>query len=90
MLANPEVELRGTEFLRARRSQCASVIQQAQEAVNKWIHTYGVRNFNEVTNMAKQTGTDLEKALEKNLQKKTSRDFDRLQQNDKLRSPRSQ
>ena len=61
-------------------------IQQAQEAVNKWIHTYGVRYFNELTNMANQTGTD----LEKNLQKKTSRDFDRHQQNDKLRSPRSQ
>ena len=40
--------------------------------------------------MANQTGTDLEKALEKNLKKKTSRDFDRHQQNDKLRSPRSQ
>ncbi len=112
-------------------------IQQAQEAVDKWITTYGVRYFNELTNMAilteevgevariiasrygeqsagsvsvepedladefadvlfvliclaNQTGTDLEKALEKNLQKKTSRDFDRHQQNDKLRSPRYQ
>lgn len=26
-------------------------IQQAQETVNKWIKTYGVRYFNELTNM---------------------------------------
>lgn len=107
-------------------------IQEAQEAVDSWINTYGVRYFNELTNMAilteevgevariiarrygeqssgtakveredladelsdvlfvliclaNQTGTDLEKAFQKNLQKKTSRDFDRHQQNDKLR-----
>ena len=107
-------------------------IQEAQEAVDNWIHTYGVRYFNELTNLAilteevgevariiarsygeqskgsatigpedlsdelsdvlfviiclaNQTGIDLEKAFHKNLQKKTSRDFDRHQQNDKLR-----
>ena len=27
-------------------------IQEAQEAVDKWIKTYGVRYFNELTNMA--------------------------------------
>jgi len=27
-------------------------IQQAQELVDKWIHTYGVRYFSELTNMA--------------------------------------
>ncbi|MFO7934868.1 MAG: hypothetical protein R6U78_12400 [Bacteroidales bacterium] len=32
-----------------------------------------------------QTGTGLEMALQKNLKKKTARDFDRHQQNDKLR-----
>lgn len=110
-------------------------IQEAQKAVDSWIHTYGVRYFNELTNMAllteevgevariiarrygeqskgscgvepedladelsdvlfvliclaNQTGTDLETAFQKNLQKKTARDFDRHQQNDKLRVPR--
>jgi NTP pyrophosphatase (non-canonical NTP hydrolase) len=35
--------------------------------------------------LANQTGTDLEEAFRKNLEKKTTRDFDRHQQNDKLR-----
>src|SRR5687768_8422037 len=35
--------------------------------------------------LANQTGVDLEKALEKNLQKKTSRDRDRHHRNNKLR-----
>jgi hypothetical protein len=39
--------------------------------------------------MTSQPDIDLEKALPKNLQKKTTRDFDRHQQNDKLRVPRS-
>ena len=112
-------------------------IKEAQETVDKWISTYGVRYFNELTNMAilteevgevasiiartygeqskgtartetedladelsdvlfvlvclaNQTGVDLEKAFQKNLQKKTARDFERHQQNDKLRSPRPQ
>jgi NTP pyrophosphatase (non-canonical NTP hydrolase) len=112
-------------------------IQEAQQKVDQWIKKYGVRYFNELTNMAilteevgevarimarqygeqsegivsvssadladeladvlfvviciaNQTGTDLETAFNKNIQKKTSRDFDRHQQNDKLRVPRSQ
>jgi NTP pyrophosphatase (non-canonical NTP hydrolase) len=107
-------------------------IQEAQQKVDQWIKKYGVRYFNELTNMAilteevgevarimarqygeqsegtipnssadladeladvlfvviciaNQTGTDLETAFNKNIQKKTSRDFDRHQQNDKLR-----
>jgi NTP pyrophosphatase (non-canonical NTP hydrolase) len=111
-------------------------IKEAQEKVDGWITQYGVRYFNELTNMAilteevgevariiarkygeqsagnsqfeketladeladvlfvviclaNQTGTDLEQALTKNLEKKTSRDFDRHQQNDKLRDPTS-
>ena len=106
-------------------------IQEAQEKVDAWIKNYGVRYFNELTNMAilteevgevariiartygeqsvsktqsdtldladeladvmfvviclaNQTGIDLEAAMQKNLQKKTTRDFDRHQQNDKL------
>ncbi len=112
-------------------------IKEAQEAVDKWISTYGVRYFNELTNMAilteevgevariiartygeqskgsadietenlanelsdvmfvlvclaNQTGIDLEQAFQKNLQKKTARDFERHQQNDKLGYPRPQ
>ncbi len=106
-------------------------IQEAQEKVDKWIKTYGVRYFNELTNMAilteevgevarimartygeqssgnsdesmnlsdeladvlfvllciaNQTGTDLDKALEQNLEKKTTRDSRRHLENDKLR-----
>lgn len=112
-------------------------IQEAQEAVDNWINTYGVRYFNELTNMAilteevgevariiarsygeqskgnarveqedladelsdvlfvliclaNQTGIDLEKAFRNNLKKKTARDFERHQQNDKLKDRRSQ
>ncbi len=106
-------------------------IQEAQEQVDAWIVKYGVRYFNELTNMvilteevgevariiartygeqsagsvpgkeeladeladvlfvliclANQTGIDLTGAFHKNLEKKTARDFDRHQQNDKLR-----
>ena len=105
-------------------------IQDAQKEIDNWIKTYGVRYFNELTNMAilteevgevasiiareygdqsyrkgiqkadlsdefadvlfvliclaNQTGINLEDALKKNLEKKTRRDFDRHQQNDKL------
>jgi len=106
-------------------------LQEAQVKVDEWINSYGVRYFNELTNMAilteevgevarimareygeqsvgsatlgkealadeladvlfvlmciaNQTGIDLNDAFLKNLQKKTSRDFDRHQQNDKL------
>ena len=107
-------------------------LQEAQLKVDEWIREYGVRYFNELTNMAilseevgevariiardygeqsagsatlgktaladeladvvfvlmciaNQTGIDLEDAFLKNLAKKSSRDFDRHQQNDKLR-----
>ncbi len=35
--------------------------------------------------LANQTGVDLEEALKKNLEKKTNRDFDRHQNNEKLK-----
>ena len=110
-------------------------ISEAQKAVDQWISTYGVRYFNELTNMAilteevgevariiartygeqshgtaevkpdaladelsdvlfvviclaNQTGIDLDTAFKKNLKKKTTRDFERHQQNDKLSNPR--
>ena len=105
-------------------------IQQAQEKVDHWIKTFGVRYFNELTNMtilteevgelarimartygeqsfkesdkehnlgdemadvlwvllclANQTGVDLTKAFEKNLEKKTNRDKERHLNNNKL------
>jgi NTP pyrophosphatase (non-canonical NTP hydrolase) len=105
-------------------------ISEAQKLVDDWIKTYGVRYFNELTNMAQlteevgevariiarrygeqsekesdknkdlgdemadvlwvliclanQTGIDLEKALQKNLDKKTKRDHSRHHNNDKL------
>lgn len=107
-------------------------IQETQAKVDEWIRKYGVRYFNELTNMAilteevgevarimardygeqspgsstvgksaladeladvlfvlvciaNQTGINLEDAFLKNLAKKSTRDFDRHQQNDKLR-----
>jgi NTP pyrophosphatase (non-canonical NTP hydrolase) len=107
-------------------------LQEAQDKVDVWIRKYGIRYFNELTNMAilteevgevariiardygeqsagsatlgkqaladeladvlfvliclaNQTGIDLEDAFQKNISKKSSRDFDRHQQNDKLR-----
>ena len=105
-------------------------IREAQEAVDRWIKTYGVRYFNELTNMAclteevgelarvmarkygeqsfkegenqdpseemadilwvllclaNQTGTDLEHALQKSIEKKTKRDKERHKNNTKLR-----
>jgi NTP pyrophosphatase (non-canonical NTP hydrolase) len=104
-------------------------IEEAQEKVDQWIKTYGVRYFSELTNtailteevgelakimarkygdqsfkdgesdsiedemadvlwvlicLANQTGVDLTKALEKNIQKKTIRDSTRHKQNPKL------
>jgi NTP pyrophosphatase (non-canonical NTP hydrolase) len=111
-------------------------LKEAQDAVDNWIKTYGVRYFNELTNMAilteevgevariiarcygeqsksspetesddladeladvlfvviclaNQTGIDLDLAFKKNLKKKTARDFERHQQNDKLKDSRS-
>ena len=106
-------------------------IQEAQQTIDKWINTTGVRYFNELTNMAilteevgevarimsrkygeqsfkesdkakdlgdeladvlfvliciaNQTGVDLTNALEKNLTKKTIRDAERHQNNEKLK-----
>ena len=106
-------------------------IRDAQNVVDQWIKTTGVRYFNELTNMAmlteevgevariisrrygeqsfkesdrekdladeladvmfvviclaNQTGIDLTKALEKNLEKKNTRDTTRHKENKKLR-----
>lgn len=106
-------------------------IKEAQEVVDQWINTTGVRYFNELTNMAilteevgelarlmartygeqsfkesdknrnlgdemadvlwvliclaNQTGVDLTKALEKNLEKKNIRDASRHKENEKLK-----
>lgn len=106
-------------------------IQEAQNTIDNWIKTKGVRYFNEMTNMAilteevgevarimarqygeqsfkesdkehnladeladvmfvliciaNQTGIDLTEALEKNLSKKTARDSERHQNNEKLK-----
>ena len=105
-------------------------IKEAQETVDGWIKTYGVRYFSELTNMAvlteevgelarimartfgdqsfkdneisknlgdemadvlwvliclaNQTGVDLEEALKKNIEKKTTRDSERHHNNPKL------
>ncbi len=105
-------------------------IEEAQQKVDDWIKTVGVRYFNELTNMAQlteevgevariiarrygeqsekesdkekdlgdeladvlfvticlanQTGVNLEKALIRNLEKKTKRDASRHRQNKKL------
>ena len=106
-------------------------IQQAQQDVDQWIKTVGVRYFSELTNMAilteevgelarimarkygdqsfkenekqkdpgdemadvlwvliclaNQTGVDLTDALQKNFEKKTKRDAERHQKNEKLK-----
>ena len=106
-------------------------IQEAQQQVDQWIKTVGVRYFSELTNMAilteevgelarimartygeqsfkesdkqrnlgdemadvlwvliclaNQTGVDLTGALQKNFEKKNSRDKERHQQNQKLK-----
>ncbi len=106
-------------------------LQQAQQDVDQWIKTVGVRYFSELTNMtilteevgelarimarkygdqsfkesdkdrnlgdemadvlwvliclANQTGVDLTEALQKNIEKKTKRDAERHQLNEKLK-----
>jgi NTP pyrophosphatase (non-canonical NTP hydrolase) len=106
-------------------------IRDAQQQVDRWIKTVGVRYFSELTNMAilaeevgelssimarqfgdqsfkegdlnknmademadvlwvllciaNQTGVDLTEALQKNFEKKTLRDANRHQQNEKLK-----
>jgi NTP pyrophosphatase (non-canonical NTP hydrolase) len=108
-------------------------LREAQQTVDQWIKTTGVRYFNELTNMAilteevgevarlmsriygeqsfkesdrekaladeladvlwvllciaNQTGVDLTDALQKNFEKKTARDGDRHQQNEKINHP---
>lgn len=106
-------------------------LKQAQETIDSWIKTYGVRYFNELTNMtilmeevgelarimartygdqsfkpgekhdlgdemadvlwvllclANQTGVNLTEAFQKNLEKKTTRDKERHQNNPKLKT----
>ena len=116
-----------------QESTTAITLREAQQAVDQWITTTGVRYFNELTNMAilteevgevarlmsrmygeqsfkendkvkslsdeladvlwvllciaNQTGVDLTEALQKNFEKKTTRDKDRHQQNSKLSEP---
>lgn len=106
-------------------------VKNAQNAVDEWIKSHGVRYFNELTNMAQlteevgevariisrrygeqsekesdknkdlgeelsdvlfvllclanQTGTDLEKAFYKKLEKKANRDHERHHNNEKLK-----
>lgn len=105
-------------------------IKELQRRVDEWIHSVGVRYFNELTNMtllteevgelarvmarrygeqsfksgekdnideeladilwvlvclANQTGVDLEEALERSFQKKSSRDRERHLSNEKLK-----
>ena len=106
-------------------------IKEAQNIVDEWVDTIGVRYFNELTNtailteevgelasimarrygeqsekesdknknlgdemadvlfvlicLANQTGIDLTEAMQKNLEKKTKRDFNRHKQNEKLK-----
>lgn len=106
-------------------------IKEAQQMVDQWIKTIGVRYFNELTNLAmlteevgelariiartygdqsfkksdegkdlgdemadvlwvliclaNQTGVDLNKAFLQNIEKKTNRDSDRHQNNEKLK-----
>jgi len=106
-------------------------LEEAQQQVDQWIKSHGVRYFNELTNMAmlteevgevarimarrygeqsekdsdknkdlgdemadvlwvliclaNQTGVDLTKAFQQNLEKKTIRDSDRHHQNPKLK-----
>lgn len=107
-------------------------IQEAQQQVDSWINTTGVRYFNELTNLgilmeevgelshlmvrqygeqsfkesdrgkelsdemadvlwvliclANQTGVNLTEALEKNFEKKNSRDAERHKNNEKLKN----
>jgi NTP pyrophosphatase (non-canonical NTP hydrolase) len=117
-------------ILRKRFQNFVMTIQQAQQQVDQWIKTTGVRYFSELTNMAilteevgevarlmsrlygdqsfkesdkqkqlsdeladvlwvliciaNQTGVDLTDALQKNFEKKNTRDADRHQTNKKL------
>ena len=116
---------------RFKAKRITMTLQEAQENVDRWIKEYGVRYFNELTNMAilteevgevariiarrygeqsfkesdkqidladeladvlwvliclaNQTGVDLTEALQKNIDKKTSRDNRRHKENEKLK-----
>ena len=70
-------------------------LEEAQKEVDKWIKTYGVRYFSELTNMAVLTEeggalarvmarVDVTKAFRKSLEKKTKRDNKRHINNPKL------
>ena len=67
-------------------------IKEAQEMVDTWVNTYGVRYFSELTNMACLTeevgelarGIDLTEELKKSFDKKTKRDSERHHNNPKL------
>jgi NTP pyrophosphatase (non-canonical NTP hydrolase) len=118
-------------ILQKQSKNFVMTIQNAQQQVDQWIKTVGVRYFSELTNMAilteevgelarimarkygdqsfkesdkvkdlgdemadvlwvllclaNQTGVDLTEALKKNFEKKTNRDAERHQQNEKLK-----
>src|SRR5262245_14128811 len=117
--------------LRRINKNFVMTINEAQQQVDSWIRTVGVRYFSELTNMAilteevgelarimartygdqsfkktdldknlademadvlwvliclaNQTGVNLTEALQKNIEKKTKRDAERHQQNEKLK-----
>ena len=119
------------DMYRFKAKRITMTLQEAQENVDRWIKEYGVRYFNELTNMAilteevgevariiarrygeqsfkesdkqidladeladvlwvliclaNQTGVDLTEALQKNIDKKTSRDNRRHKENEKLK-----
>ena len=54
-------------------------LEEAQKAVDEWIHKYGVRYC-----IANQTGVNLTEAFARNLEKKTQRDNKRHINNPKL------
>lgn len=118
-------------ILQKQSKNFVMTIQNAQQQVDQWIKTVGVRYFSELTNMAilteevgelarimarkygdqsfkesdkakdlgdemadvlwvllclaNQTGVDLTEALKKNFEKKTKRDAERHQKNQKLK-----
>jgi NTP pyrophosphatase (non-canonical NTP hydrolase) len=126
------VNVKNHAKLQTKRKNFVMTIEQAQQSVDSWIKTTGVRYFSELTNMtilteevgelarimartygdqsfkksdegknlgdemadvlwvliclANQTGVDLTTALEKNFEKKNSRDGERHANNDKLKA----
>jgi NTP pyrophosphatase (non-canonical NTP hydrolase) len=126
-MKTPRIMLNCTDSIK----KFVMTIQEAQQQVDGWIKTVGVRYFSELTNMAilteevgelarimartygdqsfkkadldknmademadvlwvliclaNQTGVDLTEAFQKNIEKKTKRDAERHQQNEKLK-----